>query len=205
MVDRKSHGSNGKGEKKRNGGRKEGKREKEGRKRKTTAQFKGSNVAPSITSPWILGKCRSLPVFTSYFTEKRKICIRYHGPQSHWLTTTTTTTTTNSVPHHSETTWKSQYVTRFLHCKLTDTVNWSMDKLERIILLVFTKGSCDHKIPLNRHGMSSNMAAPYKTLFIIFVLLKFLNYSYFTKIMTRKPKLGDLANMTKIYPFPESK
>ena len=181
-------GSNGKGRKEEKKWR-EKRREtgERGEEKEDNSTVKGSNVAPSITSPWILGKCRSLPVFTSYFTEKRKICIRYHGPQSHWLTTTTTTT---SVPHHSETTWKSQYVTRFLHCKLTDTVNWSMDKLERIILLVFTKRSCDHKIPLNRHGMSSsNMAAPYKTLFIIFVLLKFLNYSYFTKSMTRKPRL----------------
>ena len=34
------------------------------------------------------------------------------------------------------------------------------------------------------------MAAPYKTLFIILEILKFLNHSYFDKFMTRKPKSG---------------
>ena len=48
----------------------------------------------------------------------------------------------------------------------------------------------------------SNMAASYKTLEI----LKFLNCSYFAKIMTRKPKIGNLTNMAKLYdPFLESK
>ena len=45
----------------------------------------------------------------------------------------------------------------------------------------------------------SNMAAPYKTLEI----LKFLNCSYFAKIMTRKPKIGKLTNTAKLYPFLE--
>ena len=35
--------------------------------------------------------------------------------------------------------------------------------------------------------------------------LKFLNYSYFAKIMTRKPKIVNLVNMTELYPFLESK
>ena len=45
-----------------------------------------------------------------------------------------------------------------------------------------------------------NMAATYNTL-----LLKFLNYSYFSKIMTRKPKIGNLTKVTELYPFLESK
>ena len=46
---------------------------------------------------------------------------------------------------------------------------------------------------------------PLTKLSLILETLKFLNYSYFTKIMTRKPKIGKLANMTKLYPFLESK
>ena len=38
-----------------------------------------------------------------------------------------------------------------------------------------------------------------------FKILRFLNYSYFAKIMTRKPKIGNLTKVTKLYPFPESK
>ena len=49
------------------------------------------------------------------------------------------------------------------------------------------------------------MAAPYKTLFIILEILNFSNYSYFAKIMTRKPKIINLTNMTELYPFLESK
>ena len=47
--------------------------------------------------------------------------------------------------------------------------------------------------------MSSNMAAPFKTLLINLQILKFLNYSYmyFAKIMTKKPKIGNLTNMTE--------
>ena len=52
------------------------------------------------------------------------------------------------------------------------------------------------------YAMSCNMAAPYKTLFIILKILNFLNYSYFPTITTRKPKIG---NMTELYPFLESK
>ena len=32
-------------------------------------------------------------------------------------------------------------------------------------------------------------------------ILKFLNCSYFAKIMTRKPKIGNLTYMTELYPF----
>ena len=54
--------------------------------------------------------------------------------------------------------------------------------------------------------MSSNMATPYKTLFIILEILKFLKYSYFAKIRKiRKPKIGNLTNVTELYPFLESK
>ena len=38
------------------------------------------------------------------------------------------------------------------------------------------------------------MAATYKTLFN----LDFFKYSYFAKIMTRKPEIGNLTNMTKL-------
>ena len=40
---------------------------------------------------------------------------------------------------------------------------------------------------------------------LILYILKYLNYSYFAKIMTRKPNIGNLSNMTKLYPFLESK
>ena len=36
-------------------------------------------------------------------------------------------------------------------------------------------------------------------------ILKFLNCSYFAKIMTRKPKIGILTKVTELYPFLESK
>ena len=49
-----------------------------------------------------------------------------------------------------------------------------------------------------RRAMSPNMAALYKTLFEFCRILKFLNYSYFVKIMTGKPKLGKLTYMTKL-------
>ena len=32
-----------------------------------------------------------------------------------------------------------------------------------------------------------------------------MNFSYFAKIKTRKPKIGNLTNMTELYPFLESK
>ena len=35
--------------------------------------------------------------------------------------------------------------------------------------------------------------------------MTFLNYSYFAKITTRKPKIDNLTNTTKLYPFLESK
>ena len=40
---------------------------------------------------------------------------------------------------------------------------------------------------------------------LILEILNFIKYSYFTKIMTRKPKIGNLTNMTELYPFLESK
>ena len=40
---------------------------------------------------------------------------------------------------------------------------------------------------------------------MILEILKFLNYSFFAKIMTRKPKIGILTNMTELYPLLESK
>ena len=45
---------------------------------------------------------------------------------------------------------------------------------------------------------------PQKTLFIILEIVKFLNYSYFAKIMMRKPNIVNLTNMTELYPFLES-
>ena len=48
------------------------------------------------------------------------------------------------------------------------------------------------------------MAAPYK-LSLILEILKFLNYSYFAKIMTTKTKIGNLTKVTELYPFLESK
>ena len=32
----------------------------------------------------------------------------------------------------------------------------------------------------------------------------FFNHSYFAKSMTRKPKIGNLTNVTELYPFLES-
>ena len=40
------------------------------------------------------------------------------------------------------------------------------------------------------------------TFWKIFMIL--LNYSYFAKIMTGKPKSGNFTNMAKLYPFLES-
>ena len=42
-------------------------------------------------------------------------------------------------------------------------------------------------------------------LVIILEILKFLNCSYFATILTRKPKIGNLTNMTELYLFLESK
>ena len=38
---------------------------------------------------------------------------------------------------------------------------------------------------------------------LILEILIFLNYNYFPKIMTRKPSIGNLTNMTELYPFLE--
>ena len=46
---------------------------------------------------------------------------------------------------------------------------------------------------------------PHTKLSLILEILKFLNYSFFAKIMTRKPNIGNLTNMTELYPFLESK
>ena len=48
------------------------------------------------------------------------------------------------------------------------------------------------------HAMSSNMTAPYKTQALILEMLKFLNYSYFAKIMTRRPRHGNLTKALSI-------
>ena len=40
---------------------------------------------------------------------------------------------------------------------------------------------------------------------LILEILNFLTYSYFVKIMTRKPKTGKLTKMAELYPFLESK
>ena len=40
---------------------------------------------------------------------------------------------------------------------------------------------------------------------VILEIFKCLNNSYFAKIMTRKPKIGNLTKVTELYPFLESK
>ena len=40
---------------------------------------------------------------------------------------------------------------------------------------------------------------------LILEILKILNYNYFVKIKTRKPKIGKLTNMSELCPFLESK
>ena len=63
-----------------------------------------------------------------------------------------------------------------------------------------------HKIPLNsRYTAHHPTWQPHTKLSLILEILKFLNCSYFTKIMTKKPKIGNLTNKTKNYPFLESK
>ena len=37
----------------------------------------------------------------------------------------------------------------------------------------------------------------------ILEILKFLNNTYFAKIVTRKPKLGNFTKVTELYPFLE--
>ena len=46
---------------------------------------------------------------------------------------------------------------------------------------------------------------PMQNSVIILETLNFLNYSYFSKMMTRKPKIGNLTRVTELYPFLESK
>ena len=46
---------------------------------------------------------------------------------------------------------------------------------------------------------------PHTKLSLILEILKFLNCSYFAKIMTRKPKIANLTKVTEHYPFLESK
>ena len=47
--------------------------------------------------------------------------------------------------------------------------------------------------------------APHTKLSFILEILKYFNYSYFAKLMTRKPQIGNLTNMTELYPFLELK
>ena len=49
------------------------------------------------------------------------------------------------------------------------------------------------------------MLCPIQNSLMFWKILKLLNYSYFAKIMTGKPKIGILTNMTELYPFLESK
>ena len=53
---------------------------------------------------------------------------------------------------------------------------------------------------LDDHDMPCH--APYK---FSYVLENIETFSYFTKIMTGKPEIGDLTLMTELYPFLESK
>ena len=53
--------------------------------------------------------------------------------------------------------------------------------------------------------MSSNMTAPYKTLFNFGNTTVNYSYMYFAKMITRKPKNDNLTNITKLYPLLESK
>ena len=46
---------------------------------------------------------------------------------------------------------------------------------------------------------------PHTKLSFILEILKYFNYSYFAKLMTRKPQIGNLTNMTELYPFLELK
>ena len=45
----------------------------------------------------------------------------------------------------------------------------------------------------------------YNPTFFNFGNIDFFNCSYFTKIMTRKPKIVNLTKVTELYPFLESK
>ena len=51
--------------------------------------------------------------------------------------------------------------------------------------------------------MSSNMAAPYETLFVILEILWITATS--PKLWLESEKIGNLTNMTEFYPFLESK
>ena len=46
---------------------------------------------------------------------------------------------------------------------------------------------------------------PHTKLSLILEILKYFNYGCFAESMTRKPKIGNLTNMTEIYPFLVSK
>ena len=50
-----------------------------------------------------------------------------------------------------------------------------------------------------------NHGRPIQNSVIILEILKFINCSYFAKIMTRKPKIGNSTKVTELYPFLESK
>ena len=54
-------------------------------------------------------------------------------------------------------------------------------------------------------AMLHDMAChPIQNSLMFWKILKPLNYSYFVKIMTGKPKIGNLTNMTELDPFRKS-
>ena len=53
--------------------------------------------------------------------------------------------------------------------------------------------------------MSSTNSRPIQNSVIILETLKFMNCSYFAKIMTKKPNIGNLTKVTELHPFLESK
>ena len=57
---------------------------------------------------------------------------------------------------------------------------------------------------ITRRAKQDGMAWPPHTK-LRWKILKCLNYSYFGRIMTRKPKIGNLAKVTELYPLLESK
>ena len=65
--------------------------------------------------------------------------------------------------------------------------------------MVFTKGHVTTKSHVIQHGR------PIQNSVRILEILKSFNYSYFAKIITRKPKIGTSTKVTELYPFLESK
>ena len=64
------------------------------------------------------------------------------------------------------------------------------------------QGKCFLHLTLTR---GSCFGCPIQDSLTFWKILKLLNYSYFAKIITGKPKIGNLTNMTKLYSFLESK